>query len=45
MLRLITLAALFSTAQSAKGYVPYTKGDLMSAYKEPYRALDCTECI
>jgi hypothetical protein len=43
VLRLITLTALFSTASTT--YVPYTKGDLMSTYTEPYRTLDCTECI
>tara|TARA_B110001450_G_C17494580_1_gene429779 strand:- start:345 stop:695 length:351 start_codon:yes stop_codon:yes gene_type:complete len=45
MLRLATLAALFSTSQAAPGYVPYKEGDLMADYSEPYRALDCTECI
>jgi|TARA_B110001450_G_scaffold234033_1_gene237764 hypothetical protein len=45
MLRLATLAALFSTAQAADGYVPYKEGDLMADYSKDYRALDCTECI
>lgn len=45
MLRLITLAALFSSSKAAPGYDSTTPIVLMNDYSKEYRPLDCNECI